>query len=59
MPSYIGRTIFFNERNICQYKKFDCFGSEYGFLTNPYKCGIEPTGSVSHGVIYLVNDVTP
>ena len=33
-------------------------GSDWEILESPCECGIEPSGSISHGVIQLVNDKT-
>ena len=33
-----------------QYEDLGWFGSGKGLLENPSECGIEPLGSISHGV---------
>ena len=41
--------------NRCQYEEWGLFGSGYGLLGSPCKCGIEPPVSISHGVSPLVS----
>ena len=35
---------------MCQYEELDGFGSGHRLLECPCECGIEPPGSISHGV---------
>ena len=39
--------------NSYQYEELSYLGSAYRLLEDLYECGIEPLGSISHGVSYV------
>ena len=39
-----------------QYKELGWFGSGCGLLESPCECGIEPPGSIRHGVSYYEHE---
>ena len=45
-------------KEICQFEELSWFDSRYGLLESHCECGIEPPGSISHGISYSKNNST-